>query len=165
MRRHTRNANGRIYFNCPVKRPTHLQGKTVWQSQVKDCPLGVLCQPHTKMGPVVYVRRDQDLRLYPELAREGERFKEIMRLRTGCERSNSLKKVKYKLGQRVCRNAPHYLMRLHIVSVLEHAKAWLAQDRKQYGEEPLRLLEVACAQFQEESPPKPETLTVPLSQE
>jgi hypothetical protein len=165
MRRHSNGQNGRIYFNCPVKRPTHLQGKTVWQTQLKDCPLGVLCQPDTKMGPVVYVRSDQDPRLYPELSRDSSRYKEIMRLRSGCERSNSLKKVKYKLGQRVCRNAPHYLMRLHLVSVLEHAKAWLSQDRKQYGEDSLHLLEVACAQFPEESPPTPEAVAVPPAQE
>ncbi|HJS83123.1 MAG TPA: transposase [Nitrososphaera sp.] len=165
MRRHSGNANGRIYYNCPVKRPTHRQGKTVWQSQVKDCPLGVLCQPDTKMGPVVYVQSRENLRLYPQLARDSESYKEIMRLRSGCERSNSLKKVKYKLGQRVCRNAPHYLMRLHLVSVLEHAKAWLAQDRKLYGEESQCLLEVACASFQEESPPMLEPVAVPSSQE
>jgi hypothetical protein len=135
MRRHAKASNGRIYYNCPVKRPTHILGKTDWKSYLEECPRGVLCQPETKMGPVVYVRSDQDPRLYPEIRRDSPLSKKIMYLRTGCERSNSTKKVTYKLGQRPCRNASHYLVRLYLVSILEHAKAWLAEDRKKYGED------------------------------
>jgi hypothetical protein len=133
MRRHSKSSNGRIFYNCPVKRPTHILGKTVWKSYVEDCPMGVLCQPETKMGPVVYVRSDEDVRLYPEIARSSPLYKQIMNQRTGCERSNSTKKVTYKLGNRVCRNSSHYLVRLYLVSILEHARAWLAEDRKQFG--------------------------------
>jgi hypothetical protein len=133
MRRHSKASNGRIYYNCPVKRPTHILGKTEWKSYVEDCPRGVLCQPETKMGPVVYVRSDEDVRLYAEIARDSSLYKKIMNQRTGCERSNSTKKVTYKLGQRVCRNSSHYLMRLYIVSLIEHARAWLAEDRKMKG--------------------------------
>src|SRR5262249_12117929 len=67
MRRHGTTPNHRIIFNCPVKRPTHLEGKTVWQAHPEQCPHQVLCQPETKMGPTVYVRSDSDPRLYPAI--------------------------------------------------------------------------------------------------
>jgi hypothetical protein len=64
-----------------------------------------------------------------------------MNLRTGCERSNSQKKETYQLGRRVCRNATHYLVRLYLVSMVEHAKAWLAQEKKPIADDdPLALV-------------------------
>lgn len=54
MRRHCHNAGPhRIYYNCPVKRPTHRAGQGQWIAHVDECPRRVLCQPHTQMGPVV----------------------------------------------------------------------------------------------------------------
>lgn len=135
MRRHGTTPNHRLVFNCPVKRPTHLDGKTVWQSHAEQCPHKVLCQPETKMGPTVYVRADSDPRLYPAIARDSARYKELMKLRSGCERSNSVKKVAHKLERRPCRSATHYLVRLYLISIIEHAKAWVAEDRKALGDE------------------------------
>jgi hypothetical protein len=141
MRRHAKTSNGRIYYNCPVKRPTHINGKSEWRSYLEECPRGVLCQPTTKMGPVVYVRSDEDVRLYPQIARDSPLYKQIMNQRTGCERSNSTKKVTYKLGQRPCRNSSHYLIRLSLVSLIEHARAWLSEDRKKYGQDVAGLMD------------------------
>lgn len=141
MRLHTKhNAKHRIYFNCPVKRPTHQDGEFAWKSYPEQCPLGVLCQPDTKMGPVVYVRSDQDPRYYPDIARDSSEYKQIYNLRSGCERSNSAKKVTYKLAQRPCRSATHYLLRLYLISIIEHAKAWLAQDKKLVGDDWRKLI-------------------------
>jgi hypothetical protein len=58
-----------------------------------------------------------------------------MPLRSGCERSNSTKKVVHHLGYRPCRSATHFLVRLSLVSIVEHAKAWLSDDRKALGED------------------------------
>jgi len=135
MRRHAATPNHRIIFNCPVKRPTHLEGKTVWQAHTEQCPHKVLCQPDTRMGPTVYVRADSDPRLYPAIARDSQRFKDLMKLRSGCERSNSVKKVAHKLERRPCRSATHYLVRLYLISIIEHAKAWVAEDRKRLGDD------------------------------
>ena len=63
-----------------------------------------------------------------------------MNLRSCCERSNSIKKVAYHLGERPCRSDAHYLVRLYLVSIIEHARAWLAEDRKLVGEDPLALI-------------------------
>ena len=135
MRRHTQTANHRIVYNCPVKRPTHEDGKTVWKAHTAECPHQVLCQPDTKMGPTVSVRTDADPRYYPPLARDSTEFKRLLRERSGCERSNSTKKVTYKLAGRPCRSATHYLVRLYLISIIEHAKAWLAEDRQLCGED------------------------------
>lgn len=135
MRRHSAMPNHRIVFNCPVKRPTHEGGKTVWKSHVEECPHKVLCQPLTLMGPTVYVRSDSDPRFYPKIGRDSAEYKELFALRSGCERSNSTKKVVHHLENRPCRSATHYLMRLYLISVVEHAKAWLAEDRKQWGDD------------------------------
>jgi hypothetical protein len=143
MRRHSQTPNHRIVFNCPVKKPTHEEGKTVWKAYPEQCPHKVLCQPLTQMGPTVYVRSDQDPRFYPPIPRDSARFKQILNLRSGCERSNSIKKVVHKLGDRPCRSATHFLFRLYLVSILEHAKAWLAEDRKLLGDNPLKLCERA----------------------
>src|SRR5262245_36723841 len=62
--------------------------------------------------------------------------KELMARHTGCERSNSFKQVASQLGERPCRSATQFLVRLYLVSLLEHASAWLAEDRKQLGDGP-----------------------------
>ena len=97
-------------------------------THAKECPLETLCQPSTKMGPVVYVKTNEDPRLYPPISRKSVRFKELMNLRSGCERSNSVKKVAYKLGRRVCRNATYFLVRLYLISIVEHACVWLSGE-------------------------------------
>jgi len=136
MRRHCYNAGQhRIYYNCPVKRPTHRAGEGQWIAHVDECPRQVLCQPHTQMGPVVSVRTAEDPRLYPPIPRDSTTFKALMAQRTGCERSNSFKKVASRLGERPCRSATQFLVRLYLVSLLEHACAWLAEDRKQMADQ------------------------------
>jgi hypothetical protein len=135
MRRHSSTPNHRIVFNCPVKRPTHEDGKTVWKSHVEECPHKVLCQPLTQMGPTVYVRSDSDPRFYPKIARDSAEYKALFAQRTGCERSNSTKKVTNHLENRPCRSATHYLMRLYLISIVEHAKAWVAEDRAAWGDD------------------------------
>jgi hypothetical protein len=143
MRRHGATSNHRIYFNCPVKRPTHEEGKTVWKTHLAECPHQVLCQPASKMGPIVYVRSDQEPRYYPPIPRDSVHVKEIMNLRSGCERSNATKKVVHHLGERPCRSATHFLFRLYLVSIIEHTKAWLADDRKRLGDDWNKLCEHA----------------------
>lgn len=106
---------------------------------VAECPRQVLCQPQTQMGPVVYVRTTDAPRLYPPIPRDRATFQELMATRSGCERSNSFKKVASRLGARPCRRATQFLVRLYLVSLLEPACAWLAEDRKQGKEERLRV--------------------------
>ena len=36
----------------------------------------------------------------------------------------------------------HFIVRLYLVSIIEHAKAWLSQLKKKLGENPVDLLKV-----------------------
>ncbi len=140
-RRHTHiQKKHRIVFNCPVKRPTHRKGQHMWIAHTHECPLDVLCQPSTKMGPIVYVNTKDNPRLYPKISRKSKQFKKLMNLRSGCERSNSVKKVTYKLGRRVCRNATHFLVRLYLVSIVEHAGVWLSNELQKVGDNTKKLI-------------------------
>jgi hypothetical protein len=136
----------RIYYGCPVKRPTHRKDQGyIYINHTDECPNGVLCQPETKHGPVVYVKTTDDPRLYPPVPRASPKYKRLMKLRSGCERSNSQKKEVYGLGKRPCRSDTHFLVRLYLISIIEHAKAWLAEDRKQLGDAPVALKQVLQA--------------------
>jgi hypothetical protein len=146
MRRHSHDKNKhRIIYNCPVKRPTHRNGKNLYISYPDECPYGVVCQPKTKMGPIVYVKTTDDPRLYPSIPRKSPKYKKLMNLRSGCERSNSAKKETYRLSERPCRSATHFLSRLYLVSIIEHAKAWLAEDRKKLGDNTITLINARAA--------------------
>ncbi len=58
MRRHTvSHKQHRITYNGPIKRPTHRNGEHLWLAHTDECPHGVLCQPETKMGPIVESER------------------------------------------------------------------------------------------------------------
>jgi hypothetical protein len=146
MRRHSRDkSKHRIIYNCPVKRPTHRNGKILYISYPDECPYGVVCQPKTKMGPIVYIKTTDDPRLYPLIPRKSPKYKKLMNLRSGCERSNSAKKETYRLSERPCRSATHFLIRLYLVSIIEHAKAWLAENKKKLGDNPVTLINARAA--------------------
>ena len=51
----------------------------------------------------------------------------------------------YELGSRPCRSATHFLVRLYLVSIIEHAKAWLTEDKKKLGDNPVTLMHQALA--------------------
>jgi hypothetical protein len=138
-------ARHRIYYACPVKRPSQRNGERIWLTHIDECPNNVLCQSGTKMGPVVYVKTEDDPRLYPPIRRGSPKFKKLMNLRSGCERSNSMKKENYRLGDRPCRSSVHFLIRLYLVSIIEHAKAWLGEDKKKLNDDPVTLMHQALA--------------------
>ncbi|MBM3234879.1 transposase [Candidatus Poribacteria bacterium] len=142
MRRHYYDKKKhRIYYNCPVKRPTHQDGEHCWVAHVSECPKSVLCQLYTKRGPVVYVKTEDDPRFYPPIRRDTETFKKLMNKRSCGERSNSPKKETYRLSERPCRNRVHFLVRLYLVSIREDAKAWFQEIKKQYPDDPSAIMQ------------------------
>ena len=117
---------GRPAFICPVK-----------AGKLATCPLAPkedpawLCQPDTKYGPVTTVSTSDDPRLFPAIHRNSATFTDTYKLRTSCERSNSVKKCRFKLEQARHRRASFWLIRLHLIAVLQHASAWVAgQDAR-----------------------------------
>ena len=105
-------------FVCPVK-----------AKKLESCPLapepGWLCQPETKLGPVVNLNTKDDPRLFPEIARNSPTHKRIYKLRTGCERSNSRKKQAHDLERCRHRRQSLWLIRTTFAALCQHAKVWV----------------------------------------
>ena len=71
------------------------------------------------MGHTLYIKSETDLRLFPPIARESKRFKELAAQRTGSERQNSVTDS-YQID-RCHRNAAYTLIRLTFVNICKHA--------------------------------------------
>jgi hypothetical protein len=110
---------GRPTYICPVK-----------ARKIATCPLAPkdeptwLCEPGTPTSPVVNLAKQDDPRLFPEIHRNSKTFEDTYRLRTGCERSNGLKKGRFQLERARHRRASFWLIRLHLIAILQHAMAW-----------------------------------------
>lgn len=110
----------RMNFICPLK------------TGLKRCPLAPesepdwRCRPDLKHGPTMIMRCDKEPRLFPGIHRTSKRFEAYCRQRSGTERSNSLKKVKYKLVQSRHRRSSFWLIRLNLMAILQHAQIWVS---------------------------------------
>ncbi|MCP4376394.1 MAG: hypothetical protein GY794_09500 [bacterium] len=108
-------------YNCPAMRPNH---KGEWIFHPEDCPFHENCRPETKMGRLLYLKSEADLRLFPPIPRDTTRFKTLYTERTSVERSNAVEDS-YQLD-RAHRNATFGLIRLCLVNICKHAKIrWL----------------------------------------
>lgn len=136
MHHHMYDKNKRVHvYSCPVKRNTHRDGKSVYITHTEECPRHQDCRPSSSLGPFVYIKSDTDPRLYPPLARNSQKFKEIMNQRTSTERCNYLNDT-YRLD-RACRNTDYGLIRLTLVNIAEHALIRYLEAVKKLSEEKL----------------------------
>lgn len=112
----------RKIFVCPVK-----------AGKLPTCPLAPpeqpdwRCQPGTRLGPAVVIKVDDNPRLCPPIPRNSPGYQPLMNLRSGCERSNSVKKETFKLEAAHHRRSSFWLIRLHLIALLQHARAWVAR--------------------------------------
>lgn len=122
---------GKSMFICPVK-----------AGKIAQCPLAPtedpdwLCQPETKWGPTVKLNANDNPRLFPEVARNSPSYKRLYALRSGTERSNAMKKGRFRLHR--CRHvrASLWQIRLTFIAILQHAKAWVSgRDAKAWVRE------------------------------
>jgi len=117
-----RGSRRRPLFLCPVGAKKRAR-----------CPLAPAeepewsCRPDLKRGPAVTVSPEEDPRLFPQIPRNSERYQELYRLRSGTERSNSLKKGAYALPSCRHRRWSFWLIRLYLAALLQHARAWVAE--------------------------------------
>jgi len=125
VRRGTNRKGGQI-FACPVK-----------ARQLGRCPqapedsVGYSCAPLSQLGHTVVVKTTDDERLFPPIPRNHPRYRELMNLRSGCERSFSVKKKRFKLLAARHRRASFWLFRLHLMALLQHGLAWVAKKDAQ----------------------------------
>jgi len=119
---------GRMLFKCACK-----------SGRRRRCPLAPeddptrVCRPDLKVGPTVTMRTLHSPRLFGPVARNSPRWAELYKLRSGCERSNAVKKERFKLEDARHRRASFWLIRLHLIAVLQHALAWVSgRDRQAF---------------------------------
>lgn len=128
---------------CPAKKEMALIGTSGKSNQVFGCPakankrvscphateerLDYRCQPLTKCGPTVTINTTKNPRLCPPIPRNHSEHRRLMNLRSGCERSFSVKKC-FKLQQARHRRTSFWLIRAFLMAVLQHAMAWVANE-------------------------------------
>jgi len=111
----------RRLFACPVK-----------AGFAPCCPLAPenhpdwRCRPEAKMAPVVNLSVEQNPRLCPPVPRNSSRFQDLYRLRSTCERSFSVKKEHFELERARHRRRSFWLIRLYLMAILQHVRAWVA---------------------------------------
>jgi hypothetical protein len=127
---HGSSSADRRIFRCPAKKEVKSNGDRKWLFCPQLCPNGVACQPDSKTGPTITISRHTQLRLYPQVRRDSSQYATLMAKRSACERSNGTKKEIYGLENSRCRTQTQYLLRLAIISIIEHAKAWQAERNK-----------------------------------
>ena len=128
MRRHQydREQNKHV-FCCPAKRGTHRNGKPVYVFREDLCPAGKDCKPESSLGPFVYIKSEDDPRLFPPVPRTSRLFKEIYKQRSASERINFVIDS-YNLDN-TCRNAHYGLIRLTLANIAHHASVRYAEAR------------------------------------
>jgi hypothetical protein len=132
MRRMTLNRHGATIYGCPVKRFTNRkEGRNIQVIHRKECPRGTLCEPLSKWGPYVSIKPLDDPRLHPPIPRNSQEYRKLMNLRSGCERSNSMKKQNFNLKFTNSRVMPYVYIRTILISLLEHAYVWVKEKLKE----------------------------------
>ena len=120
MRHHQFDKNKKVHvYACPVKRSTHHEGQFVYVTHLEECPGKKDCAPESSLGPLVYIKPETDLRLFPSISRGSEKYKELMNHRTSTERINSLIDAYNLEGAHA--NADYGLVRLALVNISAHA--------------------------------------------
>lgn len=112
-------------YHCPIKRPGKRDGKPFFRVHAHECPLAVLCEPDSKMGPLLRLKSADDPRLNPRIPRQSQLFKDLYKRRTGTERFNSLVKVAGNLGDRPYRRRHLFEWMLLAHGLATHAKQWV----------------------------------------
>jgi hypothetical protein len=113
----------RRIFVCPVK--AH------W---LDSCPIAPpqdpdwLCRPDSSLAPTVSVSVSLNPRLCPPIPRNSARYTQLYNLRSGSERSNSVKKELFDLEAAHHRRSSFWLIRLHLIAILQHVRAWVAEQ-------------------------------------
>jgi hypothetical protein len=117
-----RGKQGAVYV-CPVK-----AGQLELCPQAPPSSPSYRCRPVDKLAPTVTIKINDNPRLCPPLPRNHRRFARLMKLRSGSERSFSVKKQRFLLEQAGHCRRSFWLIRLHMIAVLQHALAWVAKE-------------------------------------
>jgi hypothetical protein len=129
LRHHAFNKERNLHvFCCPAKRNTHRFGKSLYVFHPEDCPRRCDCFPRSPLGPLVYIRSEENPRLFPPVPRNTELFKNIMNMRSATERCNAV--IDWFQIEGAHRCAAYGLIRLTLANICQHAIAQHAERLK-----------------------------------
>lgn len=112
-----------VVYVCPVK-----AGELDVCPQAPEGYPEYRCRPVERLAPTVTLKFKDNPRLCPPLPRNHKRFKKLMKQRSASERSFSFKKQRFALEQARHRRRSFWLIRVHLMAVLQHAMAWVAKE-------------------------------------
>lgn len=119
---------GTRMFTCPLR-----------AGKISRCPLAPPdvvdwhCRPDLKAGPSVVIAVEDNPRLCPTIARNSSEYERLYKSRTTCERSNAMKKGKFKLLSARRRRSSGWHTTLVNIAILQHALAWRARAAGEAG--------------------------------
>lgn len=146
MRHHCydKKKNKHVY-SCPAKRLARRNGKKVYVFYEEECPQGKDCKPDSNLGPFIYLKSNDDPRLFPPLPRNSQKFKDLMNQRSASERCNFINDS-YNV-EKSCRNADYGLIRLTLANIAHNSatRAREADKRIKKSEQTKSLPSYACS--------------------
>lgn len=156
MRRFGHNKRrGVITYNCPAKRPTRRGGEHLVVFHPDDCPLEKpredMCDPHSKLGPLVHIRPGDNPRANLRIPRGSALFEALYRKRTAVERFFSVLKVRGKWAQRPYRRRFVYQMMGTAHAIAVHVRAWVDHRFGAVPKDAAALIEALGALCEEEA--------------
>ena len=104
-------------YRCPMK-----------CGRLAECPHASKCSK-SEYGRTVYIKKNGDLRFFPKIPRDSEKFKDIYRHRTSCERVNNRVLNDYHLQRMMIRGDDHFAFWTMVIGVCIHLDAWMKAKR------------------------------------
>lgn len=128
--------SGTKCFTCPLR-----------VGRIDSCPIAPSgdpawhCRPDLKAGPSVTIAIADNPRLVPKISRNSQAYTRHYKTRTCTERSNAIKKTRFKLVAARRRRWSGWHILLTGIAILQHALVWVSTvEQGQIG----RLLEAAA---------------------
>lgn len=118
---------GKVVYACPAKRFGRKGRERGIYVDLAHCPNRCLCEPDTKMGPLVHLDVRENPRSNPPVPRHSELFLETYKGRSGAERVFSFLKNYGGLAGRPWRHRHFFLIGALARALAMHAKAWVAE--------------------------------------
>jgi hypothetical protein len=91
----------------------------------EKCSEQSCCCSSSSYGRTIYIKPEDDPRLFPQIARRSDEFKHLLARRTTVERSHKRMFVDYEIENGNCISSKERFMRATIAAINVHLDAWI----------------------------------------
>lgn len=91
--------------------------------RIRECKFACECSK-SSYGKTIYVKREDDIRYFPNIPRDSDEYKSIYKERTASERVNNRVLNNYHLLDLKIRGTDHYSFWTMIIGICIHLDAW-----------------------------------------